>query len=175
MSKFQKGDIVRIIKKGSDWEHEGKMDKYLGHVVEVESADEFTFHILRYKEDCPSYSPNSIWCFSDNEAELVYRPCESESGKTYDDGMNDMYDAIKKVILSKAIMDGGLTADESNRLFGTTDAKILLTKFNPRQIVNTVKAHEEDKLHDVEVRVHDLAEEIGINRLYDIVKELRGE
>ena len=170
MSKFQKGDIVRIVKKTDGWSSDGRMDKYLGHVVEVEDVDEFLFYILRYKEDCPWYSPKSLWGFRDDEAELVYRP--SDSGKTYDDGLNDMYDAVNALNLHSILP---LTGEEIYKLFGTYDTERILEEYSARQIVNTIKAFVEDKVYGARKKVNDLAEEIGINRLYAIVKELRGE
>lgn len=99
--------------------------------------------------------------------------------KYIEQGRNEAWEAAKKILIPPC--DGGLATVELKKIFGESGAYIF-NNFTVSEAIEKIRAYDEKKKQkeDEEIKVDKekvikLADEIGIHKLFSIVKEIRGE
>lgn len=169
MSKFKKGDIVRITAKERQpgWNRAGKMDKYIGMLVEVVDVmlDGVEFLVYSDADDYP-------WVFKSKEAELVYRP--SDHSDRYEDGLNDAWEAAKRIVLHP--QDGGYSCEDFENIFGMQSCSEVFKKCSPQEVVEKIEGYKQAvKYENARKKTQDLINRFGMDSIYGIVREMSGE
>ena len=90
----------------------------------------------------------------------------------YKTGAIEAFEALKKIILMPE--DGGLSNREMSEIFGKDwEQDAILKESKILDIIDKVQEHEE-RVYAIE-QVTKLADQIGIHKLYSLVREMRGE
>lgn len=166
MSKFKKGDIVRITVKERQeyWNSAGKMDKYIGMLVVVDGVSQTDESFFVYDD-----TDGNRWCFQSEEAELVYSPSDR-----YEDGLNDAWEAAKRICLSTR--DGGWPLEYLWKMFGTKSCRKVLMRRSPKEAIKILAAYKQDvKDEKARKELQDLIDRFGKDTIYAIVKDMAQE
>lgn len=99
---------------------------------------------------------------------------KTTSNKTYEDGLNDMYELIKKLFLQKK--DGGYSSKEFDAIFSDHDeilaaesaVEAILLLFSSKEIIEKVKAYEDKK---VQLKVGDVVKQSSTDKEFLIIAE----
>lgn len=97
----------------------------------------------------------------------------AETRRNYQRGVNDAWETARKIALPISL--GGMKASEVKKMFGV-DWQYVLMNCTPAKAVEKIRQHEQEHEddHDRE-KVVALADDIGIHKLYALVREIRGE
>ena len=123
MSDFNVGDRVYL---------EGEISKY--------DESDNTYCIDYY--DYYKRSQTSCWVKDD-----VLHPTDD----TYNKGLNDAWELVKKIVLSEG--DGGYSCEELENIFGYWSPVSIFKAFTPQEALAKVKAYEEEHIR---IRVGDV-------------------
>lgn len=66
-------------------------------------------------------------------------------GKTYEDGLNDAWDAAKKITCTPE--NGGLSHDDYAEVFGTRSGGEVFAEFAPQEVIEKIKTFEDTAIH----------------------------
>lgn len=69
--------------------------------------------------------------------------------KTYTDGLNDAWDAIKKIVCE--VEDGGYDTDVLHEVFELSYADEIILRYTPQEIIDRIAAYEKRKKEGIKV------------------------
>lgn len=94
---------------------------------------------------------------------------DSDMSDTYEDGLNDAWIAARRIFCTPMLRPGLLI----NELFDKKDAISILLDYEAGEVIDRLNKFDQERPQLEAVK--GLADKIGINKLYALVKEIRGE
>jgi hypothetical protein len=104
-----------------------------------------------------------------------YDACKNRQ-EEYQRGLNDAWEAARKICLNDS--DGGLTVTEIANIFDVSYYRDAMKKYSVHEAIEKIRKYEQEKEEIIDPdknKVEALANDIGIHKLYALVKEIRGE
>jgi len=100
--------------------------------------------------------------------------CGYENG--FENGMVLAWDVAKKIVCYE--IDGGYPIPQMLDLFNRDDLPKILSDYTASEAIEKIRQYEQEKEEMIDIdknKVEALANDIGIHKLYALVKEIRGE
>lgn len=94
----------------------------------------------------------------------------------YEKGLADAWECARKI--TGSVMDGCFNYNELNVLFGSKYPESIINKYSASEAIKKIRQYEQEKEEIIDPdknKVEALANDIGIHKLYALVKEIRGE
>lgn len=94
----------------------------------------------------------------------------------YKKGLSDAWEVARKICGS--VTDGGLNHSTLNAIFGSRYSMSIMHRFTASEAIERLNALEQEQEEIIDPdknKVEALANDIGIHKLYALVKEIRGE
>lgn len=104
-----------------------------------------------------------------------YDACKNRQ-EEYQRGLTDAWEAARKICLNDS--DGGLTVTEIANIFDVSYYRDAMKKYSASEAIEKIRQYEQEKEEIIDPdknKVEALANDIGIHKLYALVKEIRGE
>ena len=110
-----------------------------------------------------------------HEVESHYEVTADAYQRGYEQGLSDAWDAAKKTAYYW-IWSGG--TNEAEEIFGTDDIVAIFKNYSASVTMEKIRQYEQGKEEIIDPdknKVEALANDIGIHKLFALVKEIRGE